>query len=149
MKYMRLGGLALAATMLGIVGCGGGSPATLTSSQLIAKADPICEKSNAELHKALLVPKWKSLPGPAAYFATYERRASAEMAGLRAPMALASDWRAIVLSYRQLGEDMAKLGAEAKVRPKPDIRFAAQMIKMQHERAVIARRNGFTSCSQY
>ena len=165
---------------LAFVGCGGGqshstgvaqkaSPQTQTSSatkpksgarpkaakggsraELVAAADSICKRLNAELtaretsgsSTAEIV---RVVPGNVAL----EKRAQRELGLLTAPIALASDWMQILTSREKLATELSLLVEYAKQDNNRAIN--ALIISKKQTHAVLrsaARRDGFSDCAE-
>jgi hypothetical protein len=93
------------------------------------------------------VANFKDIP-PAAMKTTSEfRNASTELANLKPPASLASDWRVIVDGYRTIAVDIGKLGEQAKTTTKLDVAVLAQLTNEQHAIVVVAYRRGIHGCA--
>jgi hypothetical protein len=147
MDYLRLATLAVVATTLVASSCGGSSGTTLSRSQLIAKAEPICARANAELRKVYHVTDQRALPRVTAQFAADERTVAAELASLKPPSSMASGWKTIVGDYQRLGEDIAQLGEHAKTSTTPDVSVITSLSTAENERTAAARGYGFKYCA--
>lgn len=165
--------LALAAGLL--AGCGGGSgtsktsassasttsgsqgssqanstPAPLSSAELIARADPICRRVNAEI--AASKPKSASpaeilrvVPGNAAL----EKRAVAALQRLKPPRALTGDWTTILADRRMLAEQLVELVGAAQKNDVTTLHKLAQSKARLHKSLEAAgRRVGFVYCGE-
>jgi hypothetical protein len=133
-----------------VAGCGGSK--TLSRSELIAKADPICRKANHALDSSKISPK--NLTTVAPTVATTEQQVSAELAKLSPPSSMASDWKVIVDGFHRAGVGLQEIGSAAKTSSpsKPSKAFVEaekEMTGGQHDRAVTAARNGFNDCGKY
>jgi hypothetical protein len=114
--------VVLAAAIASLSGCGGSGGQS--AAQLVARADPICEGTNAKREAAnaslghatslkspaVLADLAKTAPGLAAY----DTSAVSQLRKLQAPSSLAGDWRSILADLQQLAEDTARLGAYGK-----------------------------------
>jgi hypothetical protein len=136
----------------------GASPPTSASppdasarAKLIAQAEAICGRLNAEL--AASTSKQKSLaPAEIARFAplnaALERNAIAELARLAPPASLARDWRAIVAYRRTLAKELAKLGQTAKANNRTGIvALLASKRRVRQQLLALAARDEFKECS--
>jgi hypothetical protein len=138
--------LALATVLAAASGCG--ESKGLSRAELIAKADPICRRTNDKLDSNPLTLQNVARIAPEA--AAYEKQSAAELAKLAPPASMARDWKAIVDGFQITGEDLAKVGEYAKVKNlKAAVLSAAKLSNAQHDRAVTASRNGFKDCSRY
>jgi hypothetical protein len=147
LRRMTIPTLAMAAALTA-VGCGSASN-TLTRSQLIAKADPICKQANSRLDAALAIKNKQAIPAAAASAAAYELQASIQLAKLNPPSTMAADWKAIVAEFRTVAKSINQLGEQYKNGRKLDVNIANEFTGAQHRRAVIAAQNGFKNCSKY
>lgn len=137
-----LAALALAATALA-TGCGGSQG--LSRSQLIAKADLICKRTNEKIHASNLGPRniIRLAPG----LAVYEEQSAAELAKLQPPSSMADDWKTIVDDFQVVGRSLAEIGHAKSL--KEAIPSGNTISRAQGERARAAQRNGFRDCAQY
>ncbi len=145
MNYSRIAPLALVAATLAVAGCGSssGSTTSLTSAQLIAKANPICAQANAALQPVYKITKFPDIPPAAAKAASEIRQASSELASLKPPAAMEKDWKVVVSSYQTLATVIAELGEHAKLTTKPDVPVIAKLANDQNLRTATAFRLGF------
>ncbi len=167
MSRTRLIALALVATALTVAGCGGStktvgatqassvgstqssSPSgALTRSELIAKADPICRRVNAEI-SAKVYRTAASIGQLAPELASFEQAATTELRSLTPPASLAQDWHQIVADNQTRAEDTAKLGEY--IRAKKQAAANSLLIStgpIQRQMLAIAARDGFNDCSR-
>lgn len=138
--------LALAAALL-VVGCGSSS-STLTRSQLIAKAEPICAAENAKLAAVLTAKSPGDISRTAAEFSRYERQASAALSKFAPPSSMANDWKAIVTGYQTAGSAIETLGQTAAKKAKPSNAAVAEFSNAQQSRMSAATRAGFKECAK-
>jgi hypothetical protein len=162
---------ALAAVALSAAGCGGGSSTAATGNvaasspsaatgknaqasgalskpQLVAQADAVCKRLNTELarvqaksetaQEALrVVPRNIAL----------ERRALAELNGLRPAPSLAKGWAQIIADRKVLVDELAKLLDDASKGDKAGIRKLAQSKQLAHTTLnQAAKAQGFKDC---
>lgn len=119
----------------------------LTRRVLIAKAEPICERANAELDST----KIKSIEDYARVLpqtASYDRIEANELSKLVPPAAMAKAWTEIVTGLQKFGEytEMVAEYAQAKKFTTAVPIFTAG--RATHEKlAAIAKRNGFKECA--
>jgi hypothetical protein len=169
--------LFLAVLALSIAGCGGGSstaaPAgssasgsgtaaanvrrtpsssdpALSKSQLVARADTICKRLNAEIVAretpgASVQEVIRVVPGNA----SLEQEALKQLAKLSAPASLSRDWQQILAGRRTLATQLLALVQDAK---HDDVR-AMQALSAQKKRVhgtlrAVATRDGFRDCSE-
>jgi hypothetical protein len=118
--------LALLAASLAVGGCGGGSSssrvasssssaASLSRAQLVARADAICARVNAEV--AGLRPKVASPLEFAVVVprsAVFQQRAVRELSALTPPPAIAVAWRQLVAYRRELADGLVALAGQRK-----------------------------------
>jgi hypothetical protein len=165
MSRTRLAALALAATTLAASGCGGTTKSSsqaappaqaeshtqtgpLTRTELIAKADAICSRVNAQLASTAIRSTHdyaRLLPQVAAY----EQTELAELGKLTPPASMASDWQQILASTRTLAGDTAKIAEYAKSN---NLKAARALLTTattaQQQMLATAKRNGFKDCSR-
>jgi hypothetical protein len=149
--------LALAAVGASVVGCGGSGGQS--AAQLVARADPICEGTNAKREAAnaslghatslksptVLSALAKTAPGLAAY----DSAAVAQLRKLQAPSSLANDWRSMLADLQQLAEDTAHLGkyaSEKNVKGAESLLSASRASRRQL--VAIATHVGVTPCAR-
>ena len=167
MLHAQLAALVLVATALIVAGCGGssktqssssasagsgagetGASSELTNSELIAKADAICARANAELSSSSVKSEQDYatvMPQDAAYFESE----AGQLRGLKPPAGMEKDWNQIVANFQVIAEDIAKVGEYAQ---KKTLARGAALYKAANEARqqifAIAKRNGFKVCSQ-
>jgi hypothetical protein len=146
--------LAVGLIALLVAGCGGSQ----AGSQLAAKADPICEGTNAKRTAAdaslgpatslnsptVLAGLAKTAPGLAAY----DTAAVGQLRKLRAPSSLAGYWTSMLADLQQLAEDTARLGAYAKEK---NVKAAESLLSgsrgTRRQLVALATRTGLTPCA--
>lgn len=177
MQHTRLAALALAAAILTVSGCGGSSktsstttaasttaPATtastttatstktatgppLTRIELIAKAEPICARANAELNSTTIKSRAelaRALPQAAAY----DQVEATELSNLVPPASMASDWKQIIAGLQTFGDDTDKAGEDLESGSSEAAGSVYAAAKKGHEQLVaIAKRDGFKQCA--
>lgn len=121
----------------------------LTRTELTAKAEEICGRIRARIsrpHGGAERDIARVAPG----LARYERARLAELAKLRPPASLASDWAQVLRGVESLATDAASLGVYAKAHqlatPAGGALIRATGEHGIHESAV-ARRDGFKTCA--
>jgi ABC-type transport system substrate-binding protein len=122
--------------------------APLTVAELIAKADPICERANAKRTSITLTTRssYSRLLPP---LVAYERGELAELAKLTPPASLASEWRQILADTKTIIEATAKLG-ETPPNGR-DSSLKAVFVKAgraERQMLAIAKRIGFKECAR-
>ncbi len=149
--------LVLAAAGASVAGCGGSGGQS--AAQLVARADPICEGTNAKREAAnatlghatslkspsVLAGLAKTAPGLAAY----DSAAVAQLRKLQAPSSLASDWRSMLADLQQLAEDTARLGryaGEKNVKGAESLLGSSRATRTQL--VAIATRDRLTPCAR-
>jgi len=113
---------------------------------LIAKADPICARTNVKL-SSTTVKSNQELARVLPQVAAYERAEAAELSNLVPPASMASDWNQIVIGIRIFSEDTEKAATNLQSgnsATASGLYKAAK--KVQDQLAVIAKRNGFKQC---
>jgi hypothetical protein len=145
MNHSRIAPLALVAATIAVAGCGSssGSTASLTSAQLIARANPICVQANAALQPVYKITKFPDIPPAAAKAAGEIRQDSNELTGLKPPTLMEKDWKVMVGSYQTVATDINELGEHAKLTTKPDVAVIAKLANAQNLRTAAAFRLGF------
>lgn len=138
--------VSLAAAAASVAGCGDSSP--LPVGVLIARADPICARGNAELTTVTKAANRSELPGLAQAAAGYERRVADELSRLEPPSKLAADWRTIVQNYRTLSVYSVLLEKVLREGRRYDFVFA-DYTNSQQARVLAALRHGFKQCGEY
>lgn len=144
--------LALAA-LATASGCGGSKG--LSRSELIAKADPICQRINTTLTEAKLTPQNIAQVAPG--IATAELQASAELTKLAPPSSMAADWKVIVDGFHETGVGMQKSAEAAKsattthspAQSKTLHEAELEVFKGQQARETAATRDGFIDCARF
>jgi hypothetical protein len=134
-------------------GCGGSSGAVQTSSSttsLVARADAICRRLNAELVANL--PKSVSPQAVASVTprnAALEQRAVSELARLQPPQSSAQKWREII-SYRgMLATALTDLARAAKAGNRASMaRLSQYKQRVRRKLLVTGERGGFSSCQK-
>jgi hypothetical protein len=114
--------VALLTTMLA-TGCGGTSK-SLTRTELIAKADPVCRRINAEItYYTNLTPSnsqdlvsASAVARAAPRISLTEHAAQASLEKLTPPSAMAGDWKQIVAGVQTLAEDTQQLGVSIQAK---------------------------------
>jgi hypothetical protein len=140
---------ALAATMLVVAGCGGSSEtASLSQTDLIAKADAICARVHVEYHaNGYTTPQ--SIARLAPIVAGYEQTGVDELRELRPPASMVSDWNLIVDNAQAIAQDTAKLGQYAR---ENNLKAATPLFtadrQVQQRALATARRDGFKDCAK-
>jgi hypothetical protein len=171
MLHTQLAALALTAATLAASGCGGSSktesttsaasattPATtastktasgtaLTRAELIAKAEPICARANAEL-SSTTVRSGSEFARALPQAAAYERAEATELSKLAPPGTMAVDWEQIVAGIRAFAEDTAKVGEYIQSKNPTAATTLYAAAKKDHEHvAAIFKGDGFKECA--
>lgn len=146
MKHTRIAPLILAAATLTASGCGS-SAESQSLGTLIAKADPICLHAIKTLPTLYNTSNFHEIPSVAATTAGAFKQASNELADLKPPASMASDWKVIVDGYQTMAGDIAELGEHAKRTTKPDVPVLGQLTNEQHAVAVVAFKRGVKGCA--
>jgi hypothetical protein len=152
--------LVLAVAGTSVAGCGGsGGSGAQSTAQLVARADPICEGTNAKRTAAeaslghatslanptALTGVAKTAPGLAAYDTT----AVEQLRRLQAPASLARYWQAMLSDLQQLAEDTARLGEYAKEK---NVKAAEGLLSgsrtTRRQLVALAARTGLTPCAR-
>jgi hypothetical protein len=129
------------------VAAGGG---TLSKTQLIAKADTICKRLDKEIADASPVGlEPRKIAAVAPPHVAAERVALKELGMLKAPAAMAGDWRQIIAYRRTLAAELAKLGSAARAGDLTTIIALAGSKLHEHKLlSALATRDGFKDCSK-
>lgn len=151
--------LVLVAAALAAGGCGGGSsdarsagplPDGSPRSQLIARADAICRRLNAQIkaNKQSSL-RLNEIARFAPRNAALEATALKELSKLTPPASIARDWHQVIAYRRTLMEELVKLGRYAKANNARAIHKLAASKKRVHQKLLAtATRNGFKDCPQ-
>jgi len=130
---------------------GGSSAGTtpLTRSELIAKADAICYRVNAE-RSSNRIRSNQSIVTSVPRLAAYEQKAYAELGRLVPPASIAGEWKQLVAAATALAADTKKVGEYAQAGNSSGAggSLAASNLDIQKMIAV-AHRNGFKDCAQF
>lgn len=143
--------LALAGTVVALAsGCG--ESKGLSRAELIAKADPICQRANAKLDSSNISPQNIAQVAPG--IAAVDRQVSAELAKLTPPSSMAGDWTIIVDGFRKSGVGLERLGAVPRISSlkKPSkavIEAETVFTGSQDARASAGARSGFKDCARF
>jgi hypothetical protein len=142
---------------LAAAGCGSGSHQP-SSSPLVAAADPICQKVNANSAKAnaQLRKASKSTAGQlrvlarvAPTIAAEEHTAVDQLGALKQSGSQSEDWHTLLLGMRELADDSSKLATAAKAKDAGAIQaIVAGGVKIEQKLAVVAEREGFAYCGR-
>jgi hypothetical protein len=160
----------LATVALAAVGCGGKSDASTTKSasavaartqsttpaaagpeqQFITHADGICQRTNARLAQS--GPKGEKtaeLVAGVVEHETIERRAVAELGGLKPSPALASAWGKMLSDRRDLANGLGALAAATKREDQAAISTLGKSKKSLHaDLTKVASATGFKDCAK-
>ncbi len=150
--------LMLVAGTLLVAGCGGSSKSasnqstpsgkTLSASALIAEADQICMRRNAEV--TAQQPKSTAMPEVArlaSTYATIQQAAVTELNHLAPPASLANEWKRLVAHRQMLVEQLLKLKQYAEHNDNAGIQaFSAESTKLKQQ-LLTSKGSGFTYCS--
>jgi hypothetical protein len=150
--------LVLAIASVSLVGCGD-SGGGQSAAQLVARATPICEGTNAKREAAnaslghatslksqtVLASIAKTAPG----LAEYDSAAVAQLRKLQAPSSLALDWTSMLADLQQLAEDTARLGKYASEK---NIKGAESLLSgsrgTRKQLVTLATHVGLTPCAR-
>jgi hypothetical protein len=151
--------LALVLATVAVAGCGGsgvtGSTGLRTSgdalakSQLIKKADAICQRLNAELIAVRPIGTISEIAQIIPHRAVLEQRVVTELSSLT-PQAPTSHGLRQIIAYRQtLAQELAELGVDAKRRDMAAIkRLAVSKARLHQKLLDAATSAGFSSCAR-
>ncbi len=147
-------GLACLVLLLTAAGCGGGSQG-LSKSELIARADAVCARTDAQAAKAsarITVPHTPD--GPRQAFITTARatlpisdRGLAELRALRPPSVMASDWKRFLADVQK--EDAAGHALLRAARLQDTIAAAEtqqSLHAVQLDLEAVSTKDGFSTC---
>jgi uncharacterized protein YqiB (DUF1249 family) len=144
MPPTRAAALALAVTTMTLSACGG-SKSTLTSAQLIEKADAICQKANARHDK------FKTSTNPIPYLPAMSanaRREFAELSKLVAPSSMEEDWSTIVNGGETFAADLNEMAQDVKAGNTAAMRRVVPLAKEAQESVLsTAKNDNFAQCS--
>jgi hypothetical protein len=140
---------ALGISMAAVVGCGE-SDKPLTRAQLLARADATCRRINNKLSTGNGAKTPQQLSRAASQLVSYEQKGLAELSKLIPPASMASDWKAIIAGAQTLADDTVKVVERVKVEKNFNGVHAlvAEISRVQARTVAIAKRDGFTDCSQ-
>jgi hypothetical protein len=172
MSSTKLAAVAVATAMLAVQGCGGSSKSSsgtsagnqaatsaqtgtaqsasttppLTRVALIAKADPICARIQAQRASKVIKTR-QDYTRAASVLASIEKRANDELAKLTPPTSLASTWSQMLVGYRTITSDLEQISDAIALKRTPvNIIRNAEMVK-EHI-ATLARSAGFHDCAR-
>jgi hypothetical protein len=150
MSSRQLTAIALVATAIAVVaGCGESSTSkSLTKTELIAKADPICAHFFVELH-AHGTKTASELAAKVQELAANEQIEVRELSKLSAPASLSTDWKTIIAGHRTMATDsvrLAQYAREGKLQTAGALITAGQSAEQQV--IAIAARDGFKDCAR-
>jgi hypothetical protein len=157
-------------TAFAAAGCGGTSTGTGTSTTtsssigvrhvaaakpLVARADPICklvatkrEAANNSLHgtsKSTL----ETLARLAPKVSVVEHQALTQLLKLKAPAAVAQDWREMLAGIKQLADDTTQISIDAKANDLKAVEaLTASGRSLRTKLTAIAERDGFAYCGR-
>jgi hypothetical protein len=127
------------------------APVSAESEQpFIAQADAICHTSNVRLaHAKAKGEKTAELVAGVIANETIERKALAELGGLRAPPALASVWKKILGDRRGLANGLGNLAAATKREDQTALpALGKQKENLHADLTKVASAAGFKDCSK-
>jgi hypothetical protein len=122
----------------------------LTKSQLIQKADMICERMNAEFaahepHSQSIVESARIVP----HRVLVEQRVLTELGQLAPPSGIAHDLQRVIAFRRTLARELAELAQVAKRRDTAQFhKLAASKARVHSELLAAANRAGFKDCGR-
>lgn len=162
MRSRKWVSIAVLGTTLAVSGCGGSSgdgSKSLTSAELVAKANPVCARITAKIaYYSNLKPanskdlvSASAIASAAPQIAAVERAAQADLAKLTPPTAMAGDWKLMVADIGKIAQYTAQLGELATAKnPRSSgagAVLAAAAKTVQHMHA-IAGKGGLTECAK-
>jgi hypothetical protein len=140
--------LTLAALMLAASGCGTGGQTTLTSDELVARADAICKRAKAERHTLPRLTRYEDYGAVLARAGAMQQAAVAELEKLKPPSSLAKDWEQIVNVDRTLAGYTASFGRDVV---SGDKRAAKALVRtavlLDRSTTGVAKRDGLAACA--
>jgi hypothetical protein len=123
------------------------SGTALTKTELITKADRICQRVNAQVapfHGS--TPQYFGRVAP--QIAGYEQTAIGSLSKLIPPTSMESDWKQMLQDQQTITQHTLKFGQYAKVNDSSGMRAELSILKgAQRDLLVTAKRNGFQVCS--
>jgi hypothetical protein len=174
MLSVQLAAIALAATTVAASGCGGssktgstgGAPTSttaasatttatarvasgkpLTRAELLAQADAICKRVNAD-HELLNHGTQQNISREMPAYALYEQLAFAELSKLT-PASMTNDWKRFLAAAQTLASDTARFGGYTKAN---DLNAAYGILPMidndERRMHIFAKRDGLSNCAQ-
>lgn len=149
-------GFTLIAVLVVLTASGCGSS---EKDKLIAKADPICQQTNARIAAAnASLQGANNLSDPQTVqkvaqtglsLAGEEHKAVAKLTALKAPSSLSKDWKVILLGLQTLANNTAQLAIEAKAK---NVQLGEETIRRNREiqklLIKIAEHDGFKHCGR-
>ena len=126
------------------------STSPLSRSQLVARADTICRRLNAELGSAkYYIRTQQDVIRVAPLRAATETGALTELEKLTPPASVASAYQRMLVARHTLIEDIVKLGQDAAIRDKEaEMPLFASSAAVVRQMGLAARDSGFKYCSQ-
>jgi len=154
MSRIGLSALALLAVALTAAGCGGSTSSNgskqLTRAELIAKADAICKRANAERAAMPSIRTRSDYAIVLPRVATNNDAAIAELARLTPPASMASDWKQIIASERTLTRYMRTFSKNVA---SYDIRATRALVhqadSVRQSMIATAQGAGFNDCAKF
>ncbi len=128
----------------------GRSNKRLSAIQLVAKADEICRRLNAEITAAkTTVQTQQDIMRVASQRAAIERVAVVDMSKLNPPASMERDWQEIILARKMLIEDLTKVSQYAAAKNTQNERpLYLSSANLARHMAATAQHSGFKYCGQ-
>jgi hypothetical protein len=127
-----------------------GSGPSLSTAQLVSKAEAICSRLNSELAGAKDV--FSDLQGIARIAprrAALEQAATTELSNLVPPASLTSDYQRLIVARRRFAEGLTKIGEAAAANNTQTTHAAfVSSTKAAAEITTVAERHGLKACAQ-
>jgi hypothetical protein len=147
MSPTRLTALALTAATLTASGCG--SSKALTSDELVAKADAICKRAQAERASLPTIKTRQDYGTVLSRAGAQQQAAVAELEKLKPPASLAEDWQQIVEVDRTLAGYTIVYGQDiAASNPRAARALLGTATSLQRSIATAAKRDGLNACAE-
>ncbi len=139
----------LAALTLGLAVAGCGSTKPLTRAQLVSHANALCMQVQMKMKHVGTAKTVQGLALIAHKLAGFEQQQLESMKQLKPPGSLAADWKQMIEGAEEVAEYAGSLSTDVQLKKK---KAAVEQLKqigaVEKRIAPVAKRDGFTSCTQ-
>jgi hypothetical protein len=141
---------ALAALALGLALSGCGSTKPLTRAQLVSHANALCTQVQTKMKHVGTANTVQGLAHIAHKLAGFEQQQLESMKQLKPPTSLGADWKQMIEGAEEVAEDAGSLSTDVQLKKKKAaIEQLKQIGTVEKRISPIAKRDGFTSCTQF